>query len=110
MIIMFIQLITENLFTRSQLEGAWRNAGADVGVEGPDGGPSLIVIDLTLPDAVDNIRSLRQRYPGVEILAFAPHLDGESFKQARAAGTTSGVARAQVRDRVLAQISNSSAR
>jgi DNA-binding NarL/FixJ family response regulator len=98
---MKILLVSDNLFTRSQLEGAWRGAGAAVaGAEPPD----LIAVDLNLADAADRIRDLRARHPGTRILAFGPHVDGESFKEARAAGADIGVARGRVVERVLALI------
>lgn len=102
---MRILLKTRNLFTRSQLEGAWGKAGArmlgdEVGV------PDLIVLDLTLPDAEQEIARLRARFPGVELLVFGPHVDGTAFKRARTAGSTAQVARGKVVERVLARLNS----
>ena len=101
---MKILLVSDNLFTRSRLEGAWRGAGAAVAAAPGADTPDLIAVDLNLVDAADRIRELRARHPGIRILAFGPHVDGDAFKGARAAGADNGVARGKVVERVLALI------
>lgn len=98
---MKILLYIDNLMTRVQLEGTWRNAGAVVFTWGAKTGPDLIVIDLTSNAVMAQIQSLRAEYPNTEILVFGPHVDGEAFKQAKVAGTSSQVARGKVVERVL---------
>ena len=99
---MRILLWTDNLLTRSNLENTWANHGAQVLRKGTDELPELVVVDLNARDVVTEIRRLRERYPDAEILAFGPHVDGEVFKQAKAAGASSQVSRGKVLERVLA--------
>lgn len=100
---MKIMLFTDNLMTRAQLEGTWRNAGAEVFTTA-EAGPDLIVVDLTAATALTQIHALRQDFPNTEILVFGPHVDGDAFKQARTAGASSQVARGKVVERVLKQL------
>ena len=102
---MKILLYTSNLMTRVQLEDTWRKAGAEVVAAETGSAPALIAIDLTAPSALQQIQTWRSRYPATEILVFGPHVDGEAFKQARAAGANSQVARGKVVERVLKQLS-----
>ena len=97
---MKILLHTDNLMTRAQLEGTWRNGGAAV-FTSDETEPDLIVVDLTANGVLAKIQMFRSDYPDTEILAFGPHVDGEAFKQARQAGTSSQVARGKVVERVL---------
>ncbi len=101
---MNILLHTHNLMTRAQLEDTWRKAGAQVHTRETADTPQLIVIDLTAPAALQQIPALREKYPDTEILVFGPHVDGTAFKQAKAAGATSVVARGKVVERVLKQL------
>ena len=101
---MKIFLHTHNLVTRAQLQDTWCKAGADVFTSESDYAPDLIVIDLTAPAALQQIQMLHDKYPQTEILVFGPHVDGEAFRQAKAAGATSQVARGSVVDRVLKQL------
>ena len=97
---MKILLYTDNLMTRAQLEGTWRNAGATV-FTSAETEPDLIVVDLTANAVLAQIQMFRSDYPDTEILAFGPHVEGEAFKQARLAGTSSQVTRGKVVERVL---------
>jgi DNA-binding NarL/FixJ family response regulator len=101
---MRILLYTHNLMTRAQLEDTWRKAGAHVFTSETEYAPELIVIDLTAPAALQQIHTLREKYPDTEILVFGPHVDGEAFRQAKASGATSQVARGKVVERVLKQL------
>lgn len=101
---MKILLYTDNLMTRAQLADTWRNAGAEVFTRDMDVEPDLIVIDLTSSAVLVQIQALRADYPDTDILAFGPHVDGEAFKQAKASGANSQVARGKVVARVLKQL------
>lgn len=101
---MKILLYTANLMTRAQLEDTWRKAGAEVVTTDKGTAPDLIVIDLSTAAALQQIQAWHSDYPATEILVFGPHVDGEAFKQARAVGATSQVARGQVVQRVLKQL------
>ena len=101
---MNILLYTDNLMTRAQLEGTWRNAGGVVLAKDAQASPDLIVVDLTAKSALAQIETYRTDYPNTEILAFGPHVDGDAFKQARVAGASSQVARGKVVQKVLKRL------
>jgi hypothetical protein len=100
---MRIDLLCDNLFTRTQLKETWARAGADVRRLGEDVG-ELVIVDLTAGGAVERIGELRARLPDVEILAFGPHVNGDAFKAARAAGASKLVARGKVLQKILARL------
>lgn len=102
---MKILLYSTNLMTRAQLEDTWRKAGAEVVSVDSGTPPTLIVIDLSAPAVGQQITAWRAKYPATEILVFGPHVNGDAFKQARAAGASSQVARGKVVERVLKQLS-----
>jgi len=62
------------------------------------------VMDLGARDALETIAKWRAQYPGLDILAFGPHVDGEGFKAARSAGASEVVARSAVVERVLRKL------
>ena len=101
---MKILLYTDNLLTRTNLGETWRNHGAQLLPREAAGRAELIVVDLNAKDATGHIRRLREQNPDVDIIAFGPHVDGEAFKRAKAAGATRQVARSKVSDRVLSQL------
>jgi len=100
---MRIDLLCDNLITRTQLKENWARAGADVRRLGDDVG-ELVVVDLTARQAIERIGELRERLPDVEILAFGPHVNGDAFKAARAAGASKLVARGKVLQKILARL------
>ena len=101
---MKILLYTDNLMTKAQLEGSWRNTGAVLATSDTGAEPDLIVFDLTAKNNLTLIKRLRTEYPDTEILVFAPHVDGDAFRLARQAGATSQVARGKVVERVLKRL------
>ena len=103
-VLMNILLYRDNLLTRSNLEATWRNHGAQCLPRDAADSAQLILVDLNAKDATRHIRRLREQNPNVDIIAFGPHVDGEAFKQAKAAGATRQVARSKVSDRVLSQL------
>jgi DNA-binding NarL/FixJ family response regulator len=98
---MKILLWTDDLMSRVRIESGWKAAGAQMlrrdGTETPD----LVVMDLLARGAREQIRQLRAAHPDLPILAFGPHVDGEAFKEAKAAGASELVARGAVAERVL---------
>ena len=100
---MRIDLLCDNLLTRTRLQETWKRAGCDVRRLGDEVG-DFVVVDLSARGAIERIGELRARLPEVEILAFGPHVNGEAFKAARAAGATRLVARGSVLDRVLRRL------
>ena len=101
---MRILLWTDNLLTRSNLKGTWSNNGARLLRPGATGKAELIVVDLNARDAMGHSRRLREQNPHAQIVAFGPHVDGETFKRSNAAGAISQVARSKVLERVLSKL------
>lgn len=67
----------------------------------------LVVVDLSARDAMAAIQRLRVAQPAAPIVAFGPHVDGDAFKAARAAGANEVVARGAVVERVLRRLAPS---
>lgn len=101
---MKILLWSDDLMSRVRIESAWKQAGAQILKKTATERPDFIVIDLTARDALAHIERLRAEFPGVDILAFGPHVDGEGFRAAKAAGATELVARGAVVERVLRKL------
>jgi DNA-binding NarL/FixJ family response regulator len=101
---MKILLWSDDLMTRTRIEAAWKPAGAQMLKKTDTDTPELIVVDLTARDAAEHIRRLRAAHPQLPILAFGPHVDGDAFKAAKAAGADELVARGKVVERVLAKL------
>jgi DNA-binding response OmpR family regulator len=99
-----ILLWCDDLMTRTRIESRWKAAGAEILRKSNTDRPDLIVLDLTVRNAFAEIERLRTVWPGVDVLAFGPHVDGDAFKQAKAAGATEIVARGSVVERVLARL------
>lgn len=104
---MKVLVITDNLMTRTQLEGTWKNAGIEI-VNRGNQPPDLVAVDLGSRDALESIRELSVNFPAAEVIAFGPHVDGEAFKQAREAGSTKQVARGKVVEMVLNRLGKES--
>jgi DNA-binding NarL/FixJ family response regulator len=101
---MKILLWSDDLMSRTRIESAWKAAGAQVLRKNASEQPDLVVMDLTARNALDEIRRLRGANPDLDILAFGPHVDGDAFKGAKAAGASELVARGKVIERVLAKM------
>lgn len=90
--------------TRTRIESAWKAAGAQILRKNTADIPDLVVMDLTARQAMEELARLRAQWPGGEIMAFGPHVDGDAFKAAKAAGATEVVARGAVVERVLRRL------
>lgn len=101
---MKIQLWCDDLMTRMRLESAWKAAGATLLKKSANEVPDCIVIDLGLRDACGRIGVLREAHPEVNIIAFGPHFDAESFAAAKAAGATEIAARSSIVERVTRRL------
>jgi DNA-binding NarL/FixJ family response regulator len=101
---MKILLWCDDLMSRTRIESAWKAAGAQILRKNSTETPDLIVMDLLARNALDEIGRLRAAHPACDILAFGPHVDGDVFKQARAAGASELVARGAVVERVLGRL------
>lgn len=89
---MKILLWCDDFMTRTRIESAWKVAGAQILRKNATKAPDLVVMDLTARDALTGIARLRATWPQVDVLAFGPHVDGDAFKQAKAAGASERVA------------------
>ena len=98
---MKILLWCDDLMSRTRIESAWKAAGAQILRKNTSERPDLVVMDLTAANALVEIARLRQLHPDIPLLAFGPHVDGDAFKQAKAAGASELVARGKVTERVL---------
>lgn len=67
--------------------------------------PDLVAMDLTAKAALEILAQFHDRYPEIPLLAFGPHVDGDAFKAARAAGASQLVARGKVVESVLGRLS-----
>lgn len=105
---MKILLWSDDLMTRTRIESAWQAAGAQILRKHSTETPDLVVMDLTARSALEEIARLRALRPGGAILAFGPHVDGDAFKAAKAAGATEVVARGAVLERVLRRLAPTS--
>jgi DNA-binding NarL/FixJ family response regulator len=103
---MKILLWCDDLMSRTRIESAWKAAGAEVLRKNATEAPDLVAMDLTAARALDEIARLRAAHPSVTILAFGPHVDGDAFKAAKAAGASELVARGKVIERVLGKIAS----
>jgi DNA-binding NarL/FixJ family response regulator len=101
---MKILLWSDDLMSRIRIESRWKAAGAQLIKKDSAEAPDLIVVDLTARDAVGHIHRLRTQSPATDILAFGPHVDGDAFREARAAGASECVARGSVVERVLVRL------
>jgi len=101
---MKILLWCDDLMSRVRIESAWKAAGATMLKKFDSDSPELIVMDLGARDALETIAKWRAQSPGLDILAFGPHVDGEGFKAARSAGASEVVARSAVVERVLRKL------
>lgn len=101
---MKILLWCDDLMSRTRIESSWKAAGAQVLRKNTSETPDLVVVDLTARDALAEIGRLRTAWPEAALVAFGPHVDGDAFKQARAAGASEIVARGAVIERVLARL------
>lgn len=107
---MKILLWCDDLMSRTRIESAWKVAGAQVLRKNAAEHPDLVVMDLTAANALAEIERLRQSFPDIPILAFGPHVDDDSFRQAKAAGASELVARGRVTERVLLRLRQASAK
>lgn len=101
---MKILLWCDDLMSRTRIESAWKKAGAQILRKNTTEAPDLVVLDLTAREALAEIPRLRSTWPGAALLAFGPHVEGDTFKAAKAAGATELVARGKVVERVLARM------
>ena len=105
---MKILLWCDDLMSRVRIESAWKAAGASMLKKADSDAPDLVVMDLTAREALATIGRMRGESPGLDILAFGPHVDGEGFKAAKAAGASEVVARSAVVERVLRKLQSAS--
>ena len=101
---MKILLWCDDLMSRMRLESAWKAAGATVLKKKTSEVPDCIVIDLAVRNACDHIAQLRATHPQVDIIAFGPHFDADSFKAAKDAGANELAARSSIVERITRRL------
>lgn len=101
---MKILLWCDDLISRMRLESAWKAAGATLLKKTGGEVPDCIVVDLGVRDACGHIGRLRAAHPEVDIIAFGPHFDAESFAAAKAAGATEIAARGSIVERITRRL------
>lgn len=98
---------SDDLLSRVRIESRWKAAGARMFRRDDREIPDLIVVVLTVRDAVGRIRKRRERFPDTDIMAFGPHADDDAFREAKAAGASEGVVRGSAIGRVLGRLDKS---
>lgn len=102
---MHVLLITTDLMISSTLEGAARQAAAELSVAGPanaaaraaDAAPSLAIIDLAgASDVPALVAELRAAAPDAKLLAFGPHVHKTKLELAQQAGCDFVMSRGQL--------------
>jgi DNA-binding NarL/FixJ family response regulator len=98
---MVIVLRSQDLMRRVRLATAWKNAGHQV-IDKPD--PTtmdLIVVDLSHPNAIQQIKQDRHQYPTIKLLAFGPHTNLAALQNATAAGAHQAISQGKIVEHVL---------
>lgn len=98
---MVLLLRTNDLMSRVRLASHWKKAGHTVLNAPGDNALDMIVLDLTGSRGEAQIREDRAAFPQTPIVAFGPHVDDETLKNARSAGADHAVARGGVLEKVL---------
>jgi CheY-like chemotaxis protein len=92
--------IVDDLIFRSKIQTTATPAGGDVRLVRPaaaesafveDASWELVLLDLSIRDAVPMVARIRERLPRVPIVGFAAHVQLELQRQAREAGCTAVV-------------------
>lgn len=98
---MNILLRTDDLMSRVRLSSHWAKVGHEVTTTPGAVTPDMVVVDLSNRQALDRLRQDRTAFPATTIVAFGPHVDGETLKNARMAGADHAIARGSVLEKVL---------
>jgi hypothetical protein len=99
-----ILLWCDDLMNRMRLESAWKAAGATMLKKKTTEVPDCIVIDLAVRNACTHIASLRAAHPDVDIVAFGPKFDAETFAAAKSAGATDIAAQGSIVERITRRL------
>lgn len=97
-------LLCHDLTTRLQLTNAFTAAGIRMLRPDDPDVPDCIVVDLGRRDALEQIAALRQRHPGVGIIACAAGFEDDAVAAAKAAGADDFAARSFVERRVARRL------
>ncbi|MBF0454521.1 MAG: hypothetical protein HQL72_06845 [Magnetococcales bacterium] len=98
---MVIVLKSRDLMRRVRLSSAWKGAGHTVLERQGGERVDLIVVDLALPDAMEQIKGDRTSHPQITLLAFGPHTDEAALQEAKTAGAHQIVSQGGVVKHVL---------
>ena len=103
---MNVLLRTDDLMSRVRLSSRWAKSGHEITIAPGATIPDMIVVDLSNRQALDRLRQDRTAFPTTTIVAFGPHVDGETLKNARVAGADHAIARGSVLEQVLQMLDN----
>lgn len=85
-------LVVADLLTRSRIGAAAEAAGYEVVARrsvpppGSELDPAIVIVDLDAPGALSGAAAWRAERPGVPVVGFAFHTEGELIAEAKAAG------------------------
>jgi DNA-binding NarL/FixJ family response regulator len=102
---MKILLWCNDLTIRFKLEAKWKSHGAVMLKKTEADTPDLIVVDLAVRDALDQIKRLRALHPAADIVAFDAQFDADVFDAAQAAGAGDFAPRGSIAERITRRLS-----
>lgn len=102
---MKILLWCNDLTIRFKLETKWKAAGAAMLKKTEADTPDLIVVDLAIRDALEQIARLRGLHADADIVAFDAQFDADVFDAARAAGANDLAPRGSIAERITRRLS-----
>jgi hypothetical protein len=98
---MVIVLRSKDLMRRVRLSSAWKNAGHQVVDEPGVEDVNLIVVDLSYPNAMEQIKQDRLEHPQIKLLAFGPHTNQAALDSASSAGAHKAISQGTIVKHVL---------
>ena len=102
---MKILLWCNDLTIRFKLEEKWKSAGAVMLKKTQADVPDLIVMDLAIRDALEQIARLRALHSEAEIVAFDAQFDADVFDAAQAAGANDLAPKGSIAERITRRLS-----
>lgn len=101
---MKILLWCNDLTIRFKLETKWKSAGATMLKKTEVATPDLIVVDLAIRDALEQITRLRELHANAEIVAFDKQFDADIFDAAEEAGANDLAPRGSIAERIIRKL------
>ena len=79
-------VVSRDLMMRTRLEDAARAAGHAILSASSDTAPSVVLVDLDADGAMDEVRTMRERFPEARVVAFVSHVDRARWDEASSLG------------------------